>query len=198
MQFQDFCTRYNTDISIEKYIDIRYTITNTLQKLKLPQSKINCAIFPQKPTLIDLVTYTTKGCSMFYKTLTRKFSLHNKIYLRDQKWHNELGTIYSVNFWDRARALCSNIDFDNKLKWLQYQIVRNSLQTNFIVSKFKPNISQLCSFCLHIDSLELISHLFWLCPYIQNFIGNVINFLNNHGLDYEPTKEQFLFGFLDK
>ena len=26
----------------------------------------------------------------------------------------------------------------------------------------------------------------------------MINFLNNHGLDYEPTKEQFLFGFLDQ
>ena len=197
MQYEDFCTRYDTDISVEKYIDIRYTLTNTFQKLKLPQSKLNCAVFPQKPTLIDLATASNKGCRLFYKTLTLKSSLNNKMYLREQKWHTELGTIFSVDFWDGARALCSKIDFDNQLKWLQYQIVRNSLQTNFIVSHFKPNISKQCSYCLDPDSYEVISHLFWFCPYITNFIRNIIIFLNDTGLEFNPTKEQFLFGFLD-
>ena len=119
------------------------------------------------------------------------------MYLREQKWHTELGTIFSVDFWDGARALCSKIDFDNQLKWLQYQIVRNSLQTNFIVSHFKPNISKQCSYCLDPDSYEVISHLFWFCPYITNFIRNIIIFLNDTGLEFNPTKEQFLFGFLD-
>ena len=114
-----------------------------------------------------------------------------------QKWHNELGTIFSVNFWDSARALCSRIDFDNQLKWLQYQIVRNSLQTNYIVNHFKPNISKLCSYCLDSDSLEVISHLFWLCPYVNNFIKIIIIFINQEAFEYKPTKEQFLFGFLD-
>ena len=43
----------------------------------------------------------------------------------------------------------------------------------------------------------MISHLFWFCPYVNNFIGNTIIFINGQDLEYKPTKEQFLFGFLD-
>ena len=145
--------------------------------------------------MIDIVTAVDKGCSMFYKTLTLKPSLNNKMYAREQKWHTELGKVFSVNFWDSTRALCAKIDFDNQLKWLQYQIVRNSLQTNYIVSHFNPSVSKQCSYCHNIDSQEIVSHLFWLCPYVNGFIEDVINFLSNQGLEYFPTKEQFLFGF---
>jgi hypothetical protein len=195
MQYNDFCVRYNCVISVEKFIDIRYTINLALQKLKLPQSRLNCAQFPQRPILIDIAMSTRKGCSTYCKLLSKKSILNNKMHLREAKWHTELGSTFSLNFWDKARNLCARIDFDNQLKWLQYQLVRNSLQTNYIVNHFKPNVSKFCTYCKDPNSDELVSHLFWFCPYVSQFITEIFNFIGNTGLDVNPTREQFLFGF---
>ena len=157
-------------------------------------ARLNCVHYPQKPILIDVAMSTTKGCSFQSKLLNKKSVLNNKIHERETKWHAELGSTFSINFWNRARNLCSRIDFDNQLKWLQHQIVRNSLQTNYIVSHFKPNVSKICSYCQDPDSLELVSHLFWLCPIIGEFIRAVFQFFSTLGLDYFPTKSEFLFG----
>ena len=195
MDYNDFCERYDCQISEVKYIDIRYTINLALQKLKLPQSRLNCAQYPQRPILIDIAMSTTKGCSAYYKLLTTKSTLNNKIHLREAKWHVELNSQFSLNFWDNARRFYTKIDFDNQLKWLQFQIVRNSLQTNVIVSHFKRNISKNCTFCEDPASEELVSHLFWSCPRVNNFLIDVFAFFCNTGLIFTPTREQLLFGF---
>ena len=75
MQWNDFCTRYNIQISEQKYIDIRYIIKTAVQKLKISLQKLNLAQSPQKPFLIDLVLSTNKGCSQYYKMLTKKINL---------------------------------------------------------------------------------------------------------------------------
>ena len=93
------------------------------------------------------------------------------------------------------RARYTKIDFDTQLRWLQFQIVRNSLQNNYIVSHFRHNISKLCTFCQDAESLELISHLFWLCPRIKDFIKTVIDHISTLGLTFTPTKLEFLFGY---
>ena len=151
MSYEDFIERYDSNISLEKYIDIRYVITRTFQILKLPQSRLCHAQYPLKPTLVDIATSIKKGCSIYYKFLNKKATLNNKMYIREEKWHNELGTVFSLDFWNQARTLCSKIDFDNQLKWLQFQIVRNCLQTNYIVNHFKPNVPKFCTFCQDLD-----------------------------------------------
>ena len=195
MQYNDFCARYNCVISEEKFIDIRYAITLAIQKLKFPHFKLNFAQSPQRPILIAIAMSTKKGCSPYCKLLSKKSELNNKIHLREAKWHTELGSTFSVNFWDKTRNLCAKIDFDNQLKWLHYQIARNSLQTNFIVNHFKPNVSKYCTYCKDPNSDELVSHLFWLCPYVSQFLTEIFNFIGNSGLEITPTREQFLFGF---
>ena len=194
MQFHHFCERYDCDISEEKFIDIRYTISVALQKLKLPLARLNVVQYPQKPILIDIALSTVKGCSFYSKLLNKKSVMSNKIVKREAKWHTELGTTFSIDFWNRARHFCTKIDFDNQLKWLQHQIVRNSLQTNYIVSHFRPHISKLCTFCQHPDSLELISHLFWFCSITGDFIKSVFEHIANLGVSCMPTKTEFLFG----
>ena len=194
MQYNDFCERYDCNISELKYIDIRYTLTRTLQKLKFPQAKLNCAHYPQRPILIDIAMASSKGCSVYYKLLVKKASLKNNMSQRESKWHTELGATFSINFWDSARLFCAQIDFDNQLKWLQFQIVRNSLQTNYIVNHFKPTVPKHCTYCQDLNSDELVSHLFWFCPYISDFIIEVKTFIAESDIVYEPTKEQFVFG----
>ena len=166
-----------------------------LQKLKLPFARLNVVQYPQKPTLIDIALSTVKGCSFYSKLLNKKSILCNKIVKREAKWHTELGSTFSIDFWIKARHFCTKIDFDNQLRWLQHQIVRNSLQTNYVVSHFRPNVSKLCTFCQHQDSLELVSHIFWFCTITGNFIKSVFEHISNLGLPYMPTKTEFLFGY---
>ena len=115
--------------------------------------------------------------------------------MREAKWHNKLGTVLSLNFWNQARILCSKIDFDNQLKWLQFQIVRNCLQTNYIVNHFKPNVPKFYTFCQVLDSNEVVSHILWFCPKIAHFIQEVSIFINDQGIEFNPTKIEFLFGY---
>ena len=84
------------------------------------------------------------------------------------------------------------IDFDNTNKWLQYQINRNSLQTNYIVSHFIGNVSPLCQYCG--ISAEKIAHLYWFCPYVRNFLSESFQYIRSTGINYEPSKLEFLFG----
>ena len=158
MDIATFKEHYQVDISDEKYIDIRYCIKLAFQCIRFPISKLVCAARPLTPALIDIALITKKGCSAYNKILSQKSWLESKIGKRDEKWHRELNCVMDVSFWDKARLLGSKIPFNNNLKWLQYQINRKSLQTNYIVSHFKPNVSPLCTFCNQED--EIISHLF--------------------------------------
>ena len=144
LQWQDFCKLFNCNISEEKYIDIRYILKLAVQKLKISSNRLIPANKPIKPFLIDLALMCNKGCSTYYKILRKKAVLSSRIYLRENKWHTELGSSFSVDFWNKIRTLCSKIYIDNKLLWLQYQINRNSLQTNYIVRHFQRNVTRYC------------------------------------------------------
>ena len=115
---------------------------------------------------------------------------------REGKWHFELGCIYSCIFWEKVRKFCSSIKNENNIKWLQFQIVRNSLQTNKIVHHFKPQVSILCSFCS--DSEETVSHLFWFCSETNNFLTQVFGLVSSSGLEFSPRMRDFIFGILDE
>ena len=194
MSWEDFQTRHNINISYEKYIDIRFTIKNAIAKLGIRYSKINPAFFPEKPLLVDIALSVKKGCSKYYKIINFKRTNNTKLYLREQKWHEELQQSYSLQFWNNARHFYASINFDHNLKWLQFQIVRNSLQTNYIIHHFKPHIPPTCSYCCDLNSLEKISHLFWTCPEVSRFLAIAATFLNSIGMNFAPSKNQFLFG----
>ena len=195
MEWAHFCERYAVNISFDKFLDIRYILKLSIQKLNLPNVRLHCASFPQKPFLIDMAMCTTKGCSMYYKILTKKSILSNKIAVRESKWHEELCTKFSIHFWKNLRSLCASINFDNKLKWLQFQIIRNSLQTNYIVSHFKRSVSKECQYCS--QSNELVSHLFWTCHIVNSFLDDIYMFFAEIDFEYSPSKAQMLFGFHD-
>lgn len=141
---------------------------------------------------------TKKGCNRYYKYLTQKNICLNKIFLREAKWQRELNKNFSLKFWHKARLFYAKIDFDNDLKWLQFQIVRNSLQTNSIVHHFRPNVLPSCSFCRNQSSTETISHLFWSCNLVSEFLDETYTHLNDIGLNFRPTMLQFLFGIEDE
>ena len=192
MSFGAFKDSFGVEIDEVKYIDIRYIIKLAFQKLRLSESRLSKVFYPSIPTLINIALSTKKGCGAYYKILSRKRCVENKIAIRDEKWHIELQSVYSLIYWEKIRALNATIDIDNPCKWLQYQIIRNSLQTNYIVSHFIRNKSPLCQYCTL--SNEKISHLYWFCSYVKNFLTNAFQYITNTGLIYAPTKLEFLFG----
>ena len=198
MSWEDFRLRYNNNISLEKYIDVRYTIKRSLDKLGISLEKLSFVQYPERPLLIDIAMSTKKGCNRYYKYLTQKNICLNKIFLREAKWQRELNKNFSLKFWHKARLFYAKIDFDNDLKWLQFQIVRNSLQTNSIVHHFRPNVLPSCSFCRNQSSTETISHLFWSCNLVSEFLDETYTHLNDIGLNFRPTMLQFLFGIEDE
>ena len=62
------------------------------------------------------------------------------------------------------------------------------------MNHFKPDVSKVCTFCRDLNSDELISHIFWFCPYISDLINEIIDFVNSKGIEFNPTKSEFLFG----
>ena len=196
MDKHDFCNKYNLQVDDNDYIEIRFIIKLALQKLKLPFHKVGKAIQPSIPLLIDIARGTSKGCSFYYKIIRNSKNLSNNMNKREQKWHTELNTRFSITFWEKARQLCAAINFENPLKWLQFQIVRNSLQTNIIVSHFVRTVNPECYYCQIAP--ETISHLYWFCQIVNNFIREICIFICSSGIDFNPTQIEFLFGYLDK
>ena len=184
MKWEEFQNYWNCHISQEKFIDIRFIIKLAIQKLKISSNRLLAASRPIRPFLIDLALSTTKGCSLYYKWLRRKAILSNKIIKRERKWHGELGTIYSIDFWNKTWYFCASICIDNRLLWLQYQIVRNSLQTNYIVSHFIRNVSAKCHYCQDSNSNELISHLFYSCNVVKLLLDEVSAFFIDYNFVY--------------
>ena len=101
-----------------------------------------------------------------------------------------------VEFWKKLYLNTSKIKFDNKTKWLQYQVNRNSLYTNARVSKFNANVSNLCTFCGLYP--ELISHLFYDCSKVYDLICELKEWVASLEISFSFTKKQVIFGNIDE
>ena len=195
----DLEEKFNVEILEEDLVELHYVITNTRQRLGVKPDTLTEPYYPIQPLLINIANLTKTGCSAYYKLLKKKQCLSNTVRVREEKWHQELHCNYGVEFWNKSYTLLSNLKYDNKMKWLQYQINRNSLFTNYRVNKFKPNISPLCSFCPDPDienfpRFELISHLFFDCDHVLNLWQNIKTWLATQNTVLPLDRAQLLFG----
>ena len=90
------------------------------------------------------------------------------------------------------------IEFDNRVKWFQYQVNRMILKTNYIVSIFRPHIMTLCSFCRYRS--ETILHLLWDCPVVNSFYRQALETVRNTAPMYYWPMERtnFIFSMVNK
>ena len=197
LTYIEFIEKYNTrGFTQEQYIDIWYIITTARQSLGIREENILPKADPMQPLLINLATMTKKGCSVYYKLLTQKQIMNSKIYIRQIKWHDNLNSVFSVDFWKNVWLSISQIKYENKIKWLQYNIARSCLMTNTKVSKFKAEVSPLCTYCRNHP--EQILHLFWVCHNVWNFWNEVHNFFIQMNILIPLIRHKILFGVHDK
>ena len=190
--------RYNTQISSDDFVEIKYIIKLAFRSLGLKDDHGICTFLPSQPLLINILNLSKSGCSLYSRLLKKKSNLGRTIKKSEIKWHTELGCTFGIDFWNKTYSLTSDIKGENKLKWFQFQINRNSLFTNYRVSKFKPGISPYCSHCPNLDgvppNLELISHLFFECDLVLNLWQQVKNWLVSLNICLEMNRNKLLFG----
>ena len=153
---------------------------------------------PDSLFLIELLNLTKKGCNTYNRIISKKNNLERALSVTETKWNQELNCILSPDFWNKTYCLASSIKNDNRMKWLQYQINRNCLFTNYRVHKFKPHISPDCDYCSNAQNIvshpELVSHLFYDCIFVQTFWQQIRDWLVTLGINFSQNRDKLLFG----
>ena len=194
-EFNEICASYG-NINEDEYISLKVAISQTFMKNKFnlaDMDKSNLSM-PYAPSFIQLINLSLKGCSKWTRLLKKKYTNQNIVSF-EQKWDLALGAKQGVNFWNRCYRGVYSLTFNSKIKWLHYQIIRGSLKTNRIVSKFKTEVQKECTFCN--SDTETILHLFWECRVAKAFIDNCIEFARcEHPIFYSQlARKDFIFGF---
>ena len=193
------CSKISLEVKIgsiiheNTYTEIKYIIKSSLEKLGLQPERLPVVELPYQPLLVNVATITLTGCSSYYKLIRKKQNLTFSQSEREAKWHLELNKTYGVPFWNKCYSSTANIKNDNKIKWMQYQIVRNSQFTNYRVHKFKPNVSPLCYYCGEFD--EKLSHLYFLCGKVRDLWLEIKNFLAQFSINIPLDITTIIFGY---
>ena len=152
-------------------------------------SDIHC---PRLPLLFKLSCLASKGCSIFYQTLRAREVARRSTVESEDKWHSELGTVFSINFWDKIWKINKGSLLNNKMKWVTLQINRFLLPTNYTVHKYKKNQNPGCSFCT--TDLEKLPHLLWECPEVRGFWTMIQNILSFYFPQFVLGRKEAIFG----
>ena len=190
-------SRLNQVVSSLEYTELKLIISNGLRKydILINHSIINL-IQPARPAYIELSNLTEKGCIAWVKLKKDQIGTPNNIIERERRWEFKLNCTLGPDFWNKCYERTRDFTFDNKIKFMQYQIVKGTLKTNHIVSKWKPGVQKECTFC-NIETEDNL-HLFWNCDISRSFIAECIAFLDTkwpETLTF-PTRVNFLFGIM--
>ena len=191
--------QYQVDIAVELYTELKYIVNSTKRSLDVTDTRVLQFSRPYQPLLVHTLNLVNQGCSTYYRILRKSRSPKISLARSEEKWHQEINMVLSVQFWSQTYINTANIKNNNKYKWFQFQINRNILFTNYRVNKFKPYISPYCSFCTHSEEdnkVELVSHLFYDCKYSLSFWTQVKAWLATipNEIDIPLDKKEILFG----
>ena len=187
-------SKYNLNLNYLNFHRIKIVIKNAAKNLnnKIFDDQFSDTKLPRMPLIHKLSCLEKKGCRTFYLALkAREWS---GLSTRDceTKWQTELGTHFSVNFWDKIWKLNKNVIVSNKMKWINLQIFRFILPTNYTVNKYKPSQDPGCSFCS--THLERLPDLIWSCPVVREFWTMVGNILNSYFPQFHLGRKEAIFG----
>ena len=201
-------TKYEININDATLLELHYIFKIARIKLGLGDIHSLPTFLPSQPLLINILNLNQKGCNVFYRLLRKQLNLKTTLSIRENRWHTELQQTFGVDFWNKTYNLAANIKNENKMKFLQFQINRNSLYTNYKVNKFKNHISPYCSFCSPDPDLaqdghrlphpELVSHLFFDCDIVHNLWIEVQSWLRMFNINLPFDRKSILFGLVNE
>lgn len=124
---------------------------------------------------LTLYTQSRGLISYFYQFLDtwNKHNIDNVI----STWERDLESEYEAEDWTASILSCSSTFCCNRLKETQYKILHRQHRTPYILNKFDPSRSSLCSKCK--DTTGTYIHCFWQCSTISKFWSLISKELNN-------------------
>ena len=189
----EFYSRYGEVPDNFGFTSIKVVIRMSVQKLGLTFERL-IPEMPMLPPMLRLIHMSKSGCSYWSKMFKKLQFSRASIQDRERKWEMQLNSIQGLSFWERCYSNYKELFFDNRIKWFFYQIVRGTLKTNRIVSKFVPGIQPFCTFCN--SEIETIIHLFWDCNNTSQFLNLVFDNFSElwPGIQGLPSRNEFIFG----
>ena len=119
-----FCSRaeikdkLGLDIDEETHLELRLIIHRAFAKVGIGITNIPSIHLPLQPLLVNIANQTRNGCSAYYKLIRSWKKSVNVLADREDRWHRELGRVYSIPFWSKTYRYVSCIKNDNKIKWM--------------------------------------------------------------------------------
>ena len=193
---EDWYNNFGLVVSDADILEIKYILRQSFNRLGVRENTFLAPILPYRPLLIEIANTTTRGCNYYNKILKAVSDPKKNMNSREAKWNAELNCNLSVEFWSKVYHLTAGIKYENKLKWLQFQISRNSLYTNQRVNKFNPSVPSLCSFCKNYP--EQISHLFYFCEDVLKLWRDIKAWLSSLNVDFLIETKTIIFGILNE
>ena len=194
LTLREFNEKYNFNVNFLNYHRIKAIIINAAQKLnnKIFDNNASDIQAPKLPLIHKLSCMQAKGCRVFYTVLKSRDWTGASSVDCENKWQTELGTNFSVDFWNRIWKINKYSIVSNKLKWINLQITRFILPTNYTVNKYNPNQDPRCSYCnLH---LERLPDLIWSCPVVRGFWSIVGTILTTYFPEFNLGRKEAIFG----
>ena len=187
-------TQYNAKLNFLNFHRLKQVIKNAAKNLnfKIFDKNSSDILLPRLPVIHKISTAQSKGCRIFYKALKAREWEENGTLESEERWQTELDTRFSVIFWDRIWNLSKYFLCSNKMKWINLQILRYILPTNYTVNKYKESQDPRCSFCTNHD--ERLSTLVWSCLVVREFWTMVGNIISNYFPQFHLGRKEAIFG----
>ena len=192
----EFNDKYGLEIDFLSFHRIRTAIICGSERInhKTYNPDLSDLLTPRQPVLFKLGSIQTKGCGIFYQTLMAEDNFWRNTTEAEAKWSRELGSVYSIQFWDSAWRIINNTLVSNKVRWIQLQINHYILPTNYTVNKYNHLQPPFCSFCPDEGHLESLPALLFDCVIVRSFWEYVTTILTKLCPNFKLTKRAALFG----
>ena len=183
---ETFNHRFNLDLNFLFYKGVTNAIKTFVNKQKnlIHSYKDRTQYWPMR-----VICSIQKGASHLYLLLIQKDNTKPTGF---RKWDHLLEE--SID-WSKSLTCLRLATSDSKLRWFQLRILHNILTTNKSVSKYKPEQTELCTFCK--QNPETIVHIFWERQISKNFISSLFEFISSkthHAKNLQANKSLILFG----
>ena len=197
LDLKDLNMKYKINLDFLSYLRIKSSIKLATKHLnyKIFNESLSDTKLPRLPAIHKLGCLQSKGCGSFYQTLRAREVSRRSTSESEDKWHTELGTVFSIDFWDKIWKLTKTSLINNKMKWVQLQINRFLLPTNYTVNKYKPSQNPRCTFCS--NHTEMLPTLLWVCPVVNGFWEMVGNVLTNYFPQFQMGRKEAIFGHVN-
>ena len=194
LTLQQLNLKFGVNLNFLNYHRIKKVIINTVNHLnnKIYDDHISDTKMPRLPLIHKLSCLSAKGCRPYYLVLKAREWSGLSTSVSENKWHDELGTQFSLDFWDKIWNVNKHSIVSNKTKWINLQICRFILPTNYTVNKYKPLQDPGCSFCN--THLERLPFLVWSCPVVRDFWDMVGNILEFYFPNFKLGRKEAIFG----